>query len=59
MTGATALRFAGEIAREGSAAMLVRAIVVAAGLGQIVGLALFFHNLWPRIRTVGTQPRVN
>jgi len=30
--------------------------VVAGGLGQIVGLALFFHNLWPRIRTVGARP---
>jgi len=56
MTGATALRFAGEIAREGSAALLVRTIVVAGGLGQIVGLALFFYNLWPRIRTVAARP---
>jgi heme/copper-type cytochrome/quinol oxidase subunit 1 len=56
ITGATVLRFAGEIAREGSAALLVRAIVVAGGLGQIVGLALFFYNLWPRIRTVGARP---
>lgn len=59
LTGATALRFGGEIIREGSAALVVRAIVVAGGLGQIAGLALFFYNLWPRIRTVGTQPRVS
>ncbi len=56
MTGATVLRFAGEVGREWSAALPVRTIVVAGGLGQIVGLALFFYNLWPRIRTVGAKP---
>jgi heme/copper-type cytochrome/quinol oxidase subunit 1 len=56
MTGATTLRFAADVAREGSAALFVRALVVAGGVGQIVGLALFFYNLLPRIRTVGARP---
>jgi cbb3-type cytochrome oxidase subunit 1 len=29
--------------------------VAAAGLGQILGLWLFFYNLWPRIRTAGAR----
>lgn len=59
MTAATALRFGSEVGREWTAALLVRTLVVAGGLGQIGGLALFFYNLWPRIRTVGAQPRVS
>ena len=56
VTAATTLRFAAEIARAGTTASLVKMAVVAGGLGQIIGLALFFYNLWPRIRTVGARP---
>jgi len=56
VTPATALRFAGDVARASNASPLVRTIAVVGGLGQIVGLALFFYNLWPRIRTVGARP---
>jgi heme/copper-type cytochrome/quinol oxidase subunit 1 len=55
MTVATALRFAAELASPATAAPLVRAAVVAGGLGQIVGVALFFYNMWPRIRTAGAR----
>jgi heme/copper-type cytochrome/quinol oxidase subunit 1 len=56
VTAATALRFAAEVARAVTSAPLVKAAVLAGGLGQIAGLALFFYNLWPRIRTVGARP---
>jgi hypothetical protein len=32
-------------------------IVVLGGLGQIVGLALYFWTMWPRIRPVGSHLR--
>jgi heme/copper-type cytochrome/quinol oxidase subunit 1 len=57
MTCATALRFVSELARSGSTALTLRVAVVAGSLGQIVGLALFFYNLWPRIRTAGARMR--
>jgi cbb3-type cytochrome oxidase subunit 1 len=57
MTSATALRFVSELGRSGSTALILRLAVVAGGLGQIVGLALFFYNLWPRIRTAGARLR--
>jgi heme/copper-type cytochrome/quinol oxidase subunit 1 len=59
LTIATALRFAAELARTGTEAGIVRASVVAGGLGQIGGLALFFYGLWPRIRTAGTRSRTD
>ena len=57
MTCATALRFVSELGRSGSGSIILRVAVVAGGLGQIVGLALFFYNLWPRIRTAGAGLR--
>jgi hypothetical protein len=57
LTTATGLRFVSEVARSTSAAMILKVAVVAGGLGQIVGLAVFFYNLWPRIRTAGARAR--
>lgn len=54
---ATALRFSGEAARAWSDAMLLRWIVVIGGVGQIVGMLLYFWTMWPRIRAVGSAVR--
>jgi hypothetical protein len=55
ITSATVLRFLSELARSGSGALILKLAVAAGGLGQIIGLALFFYNLWPRIRTAGAR----
>jgi len=57
LTIATASRDGGEIARSWSGAFGLRVIVLSAGLAQIVGLALYFHTMWSRIRPVGSQAR--
>jgi hypothetical protein len=36
---------------------MLRLIVVAGGLGQILGSAVYFWTMWPRIRPVGSQLR--
>jgi uncharacterized protein involved in response to NO len=53
----TVARVAGEIARTRTDAPAVRWAVVASGAAQIVGLLLFFLNMWSRIRPVGSQAR--
>jgi len=35
----------------------LRLAIVAGGLLQIVGLAVFFYTIWSRIRAVGSQAR--
>lgn len=57
VSAATALRFLGEVARSASLAPIFKLAIVAGGVGQLVGLALFFYNLWPRIRTAGARAR--
>ena len=54
---ATAGRFVAEAARGWSGAPLLGWIVVIGGLGQIVGLGVYFWTMWPRIRPVGSQLR--
>jgi hypothetical protein len=54
---ATGARFVGEIARSRSDLMLLRWIVVAGGVGQLSGLALYFWSMWSRIRPVGSHLR--
>ncbi len=51
----TGVRLIGELLRAVTAAPWLRWSVAAAGLGQILGLCLFFYNLWPRIRTAGAR----
>lgn len=51
LTGATAARFAGEVLPPKPPGSLQGWIVVLAGIGQAVGLGIFFYNLLPRIRS--------
>jgi len=57
VTLGTAVRVLGELLRPLVAAGWLRWAVVLAGLAQIVGIALFFHTMWSRIRPVGSQAR--
>lgn len=50
MTVATAVRAVGEVASGLSGLPVLRSVIVAGGLGQIVGAALFIFNIWPRVR---------
>lgn len=54
---ATGSRFVAEMARASTDALWLRSIVLGAGLGQIVGLALYFFTMWTRIRPVGSHLR--
>ena len=57
LTLATATRFGFEAARAWTTATWLGWLVVAGGLGQAVGLVLYFWTLWPRIRAVGSHLR--
>lgn len=54
---ATGSRFVAEVARAWSDAPALRWLVVVGGLGQILGLAIYFWTMWPRIRPVGSHLR--
>ena len=56
-TGGTAARVLGELLRPGIDAAWLRWGVVLAGLAQSLGIALFFHTMWSRIRPVGSASR--
>jgi heme/copper-type cytochrome/quinol oxidase subunit 1 len=49
----TALRVALEVTLPAEASVTTRALLVTAGLAQVVGLVLFFWTMWPRIRASG------
>ncbi|HEX6927211.1 MAG TPA: cbb3-type cytochrome c oxidase subunit I [Longimicrobiaceae bacterium] len=53
----TAGRFLGEVARASSDAGWLGWVVLAGGIGQAVGLAVYFWTMWSRIRPVGSQIR--
>lgn len=57
VTTGTAGRIAGELARASSEVMTLRLAVVAAGLLQIAGIAVFFYTMWSRIRGMGSRVR--
>jgi cbb3-type cytochrome oxidase subunit 1 len=57
LTVATGSRFVAEAARAWWDFPMLRLIVVAGGLGQILGSAVYFWTMWPRIRPVGSQLR--
>ena len=57
LLGSTAGRFVAEVGRVGSSSRVLAWIVVFGGLGQIVGLAVYFWTMWSRIRPVGSQVR--
>lgn len=58
MTGATALRATAELLAGLSGAPLLRLLIAAGGLGQLLGAALFVVNMWARVRmpSVPTPP---
>lgn len=53
----TASRFVAEMARAWSGSQVLAWIVVVGGLGQIVGLGVYFWTMWSRIRPVGSHLR--
>jgi cbb3-type cytochrome oxidase subunit 1 len=57
LTLATATRFISEAARGWSSSRILAWVVVIGGLGQMVGLAIYFWTMWSRIRPVGSQIR--
>ena len=57
LTLATTARLLAEAARAWSGHPALRWIVVIGGLGQILGLALYFWTMWTRIRSVGSHLR--
>ncbi len=54
---ATAGRFLAEAARAWIDPPMLGWVVVAGGLGQIVGLAVYFWTMWTRIRPAGSHLR--
>jgi len=56
MTVATTVRALAEIATGLTGAPVLRALVALAGLGQLVGAALFVLNMWGRVRMPVTPP---
>ena len=58
VTLGTGTRVAGELVTAWSASRVwLRWLVVAAGLAQGAGVALFFYTMWSRIRPAGSQAR--
>ena len=57
VTIGTAGRIAGELARQQVSSPALRWTVMLCGLAQVAGIGLFFVNMWPRIRPVGSQAR--
>lgn len=54
---ATVARFVAEAGRAWSPHEALGWVVVAGGLGQIAGLAIYFWTMWGRIRPVGSHLR--
>ena len=57
LTLATAARFMAEAARAWSTSQGLAWIVVLGGLGQVLGLLIYFWTMWSRIRPVGSHLR--
>ncbi len=57
LAASTLARFLAEAARSASGARWLAWTVVAGGIGQAVGLGLYFWTMWPRIRPVGSHLR--
>lgn len=57
LTVATTARVAGEVARAWWGADFLPWVIVIGGLGQILGVAIYFHAMWPRIRPLGSHLR--
>ena len=57
LVSGTSARVVGELLRVESDGAWIRAAIVAGGMSQIAGLALYFYTMWSRIRAVGSQGR--
>jgi heme/copper-type cytochrome/quinol oxidase subunit 1 len=57
LTLSTAGRVGAELLRPGIDDLALRWAVVLFGLGQTVGMLLFFHTMWTRIRPLGSKTR--
>lgn len=57
LTTATLSRFVSEMARAWFTHPALAWVVVAGGLGQVVGLLLYFWTMWTRIRATGSHIR--
>jgi hypothetical protein len=57
LSTATLARFLGEAGQAWSRGGWLAWVVVLGGAGQILGLGLYFHSMWPRIRSVGSHLR--
>jgi hypothetical protein len=55
--GVLALRVVLELARMGASTPWLRIATLTAGVLQVVGILVFFHTMWSRIRPVGSQAR--
>jgi len=53
----TAGRIAGELLRVSTDSLWLRWIIVAGGIAQIAGIAVFFYTMWSRIRPLGSLAR--
>lgn len=57
LTISTAVRIAGEVARSALDHAWLGWAVSVAGVAQILGFAIYFWTMWPRIRPVGSHLR--
>ena len=57
LAAGTAIRIAGELTKSARNAAWIGGLVVAASVGQVAGIALFFFTMWPRIRSAGSHVR--
>ena len=57
LTFSTGARFITEASRAWADARVLAWIVVLGGLGQVIGIAVYFWTMWSRIRPVGSQIR--
>ena len=57
VAGSTAARLVTELLRPEFDPPVLRWLIVAAGVGQLVGITVFFANMWPRIRSAGARAR--
>lgn len=57
LTTATAVRVIAEVGRGFTGPDWLAWFVASAGVMQIIGFALYFWAMWPRIRPVGSQLR--
>jgi cbb3-type cytochrome oxidase subunit 1 len=55
----TAARVVAEVLQPVSGERPLRWVIVLAGTGQVIGILVFFANMWPRIRSAGARARAS